>query len=68
MKRMMPPELFKEYSENPLQTDEKVRQVLDLPDNRYYTVSMMGPTMGMVQVNNQTRVVKAKKISKSDQK
>ncbi len=67
MKRLSP-EQFKEYCANPLAADEMVRMVLNLPENRYYTVSMSGPTAGMVTVNNQTRVVKAKKISKSDQK
>ncbi len=38
--KQMSPELFKEYAANPLAADEKVRAVLDLPDNRYYTVSM----------------------------
>ena len=59
---------FAEYETNPLAADEKVRSWLDLPDNRYYTVSMMGPTFGEVKVNNQVRTVKSKKISKSDQK
>jgi hypothetical protein len=66
--KQMPPDLFKEYCLNPLAADEKVRKALDLPDNRYYTVSMDGQNVGRVMVNNQVRVVKAKKISKSNQK
>lgn len=66
--KKLSPELFKEYAANPLGTDEKVRAYLDLPENRYYTVAMDGPNVGMVRVNNQVRTVKAKKISKSDQK
>ena len=62
------PDQFKEYEANPLAADEKVRSWLDLPDNRYYTVSMMGPTLGMVNVTKQERVCKSKKISKSYQK
>ena len=67
----MSPELFKEYAANPLAADEKVRKVLDLPDNRYYTVSMW-PVEGQVRIvkpskESPGRIVAAKKISKSDQ-
>jgi hypothetical protein len=65
--KQMPPELLTEYLANPLAADGKVRAVLDLPDNRYYTVSVW-PVAGQVRVNNQSRTVKAVKISKSDQK
>ena len=65
--KQMSPELLKEYLLNPLATDEKVRNTLDLPDNRYYTVSIW-PVAGIVTVNKNFREVKVKKISKSDQK
>ena len=64
----MPPDLFKEYCLNPLALDEKVRKILDLSDNRYYTVSMDGPNVGVVYVTKLSREVKLKKISKSDNK
>ena len=65
----MSPELFKEYLLNPLAADEKVRNDLGLPENRCYTVSVWPEKFaGQVRVNNQVRTVKAKKISKSDQK
>lgn len=65
--KQLSPELFKEYVASPLATDEKVRKSLDLPDNRYYTVSVW-PIEGIVTVNKNVREVKNKKISKSDQK
>ena len=66
--KKLSPDQFKEYAANPLGCDEKVRSWLDLPENRYYTVSTMGENVGTVQVNSQVRTVKAKKISKSDKK
>ena len=66
--KMMSPELFKEYSLNPLATDEKIRKILDLPENKYYTVSMDGPNIGAVYITKLSREVKTKKISKSDAK
>ncbi len=67
-------EQFEEYSANPLATDEKLRVWLDLPDNRYYTVSIWPEEFaGRVFVRTPTekdkaRIAKAKKVSKSDQK
>lgn len=55
-----------EYLVNPLQADEKVRQWCQIPEDRYYTVSIW-PEAGVVRVNNIHRTVRAKKISKSDQ-
>jgi hypothetical protein len=65
--KTLPPDLFKKYSDNPIAMDEEVRKYCNLPDNRYYTVSMW-PQEGIVRSNDQVRTVKAKKISKSDQK
>jgi hypothetical protein len=59
-------ELLKKYLENPLQMDEKVREYCKLSESKYYTVSVW-PDAGYVNQTNATRVVKAKKVSKSDQ-
>jgi hypothetical protein len=66
MKNQMSSELFAEYKINPLGMDEKVRKEMELPDNKYYSVSMW-PHEGRVTVTNLSRVVHAKKVSKSDQ-
>lgn len=71
--KTLPPELFKRYSDNPLGLDEEVRAFAGVPDNRYYNVSMWPEEFaGRVFVRTPTdkdkaRVVRAKKVSKSDQ-
>lgn len=59
-------ELFNKYKENPLQYDEEVRNFCKIREDRYYTVSIWSQE-GQVRENNNVRVVKSKKISKSDQ-
>lgn len=69
MSFMMPPDLYERYVQNPVGWDHVVRQQLNLPDNRYYTVAVW-PTdrAGLVTVDrSRVRVVHAKKVSKSDQ-
>lgn len=68
MKRLTP-EQFKQYLADPYGMDENVRKWCNLPEDRYYSVSVWPEhTNGFVHVTNVTRVAKAKKISKSDQK
>lgn len=64
--KTLTPEQFAEYVANPLAADEKVRSWCNLREDRYFTVSVW-PTQGLVKQTSLTRVVKAKKISKSDQ-
>ena len=67
--KTLPSELFNKYKENPLQYDEEVRKYCGLREDRYYTVSVWPENLaGRVYQTNNVRVVKAKKISKSDQK
>lgn len=62
----IPQPLFGRYKENPLLYDEEVRAALKLREDRYYTVSIWPEeTAGEARENNNVRVVKAKKISKS---
>jgi hypothetical protein len=62
-------EQFKEYTANPLATDEKVRQWCNLPEDRYFTVAIWPEDRaGEVLVTADLhRVVRATKISKSNQ-
>jgi hypothetical protein len=62
-------EQFREYAADPLGADEKVRQWCDVPENRYYTVAMWpAERAGELRVTTELhRVVRAPKISKSDQ-
>jgi hypothetical protein len=63
----MPPALLERYQKDPLGMDDEVRRQLGLPEDRYYTVSIW-PVSGMVRVDTtRTRVVRSKKVSKSDQ-
>ena len=65
----IPQPLLAKYLVNPLALDEEVRLSLNIPDNRYYTVSVWPENRaGTVYITKLTREVKAKKISKSDQK
>jgi len=64
--KQLPDHLFVEYANNPLGMDEKLRKFCNLPESKYYTVSVW-PIEGQVRVTNVPRVVKSKKISKSDQ-
>jgi hypothetical protein len=68
MKRLTTEQL-KQYVQNPSHMDEQVRKWCNLPEDKYYTVSTWPEEVaGNVYVTNVYRVVKAKKISKSDQK
>lgn len=59
-------EQFNEYKANPIEKDSMVRGLLNLREDRYYTVSIW-PIEGVVRYNNLSRVTKANKISKSNQ-
>ena len=64
---MISKEDFERYVKNPLD-DQWFRDKYDISENRYYTVSMW-PNPGDLRINTSIhREVKAKKISKSDQK
>ncbi len=67
--RKMDEKTFKHYSQNPLGMDETVRDEMNLPENRYYSVSMWPEEFaGVVRViPNMTRTPTVKKISKSTQ-
>jgi hypothetical protein len=60
---------FKEYVTDPLATDAKVRKWCNLPEVRYFTVSVWPEARaGEVRVTMELhRVVRATKISKSNQ-
>lgn len=60
---------FREYAADPLATDQKVRTWCSVPEDRYYTVAMWPEgRAGEVRVTAALhRVVRAAKISKSDQ-
>jgi hypothetical protein len=61
---------FKEYAEDPFATDGKVREWCSVPEDRYYTVAMWPEERaGEVQVTAELhRVVRASKVSKSNQR
>ena len=63
-------ELFEKYARDSLKYDEEVRVFANVPDDKYYTVSMWPENVaGIVMViKKSSREVAAKKISKSDQK
>jgi hypothetical protein len=63
-------ELFDKYVSDPLKYDEEVRSYTNVSDSKYYTVSTWPlDRAGYVDViSKSVRVVKTKKISKSDQK
>jgi hypothetical protein len=63
-------EQLKEYLDDPMKCDSKIRKWCDIPDNRYYTVMIYPEKVsGRVEINmNMTRTVPVNKISKSDQK
>jgi len=68
--RRMDERMFEHYKQNPLGMDDTVREHFKIPDNRYYTVSMWPEDefCGVVRIiSNSVRVVKAAKISKSNQ-
>ena len=60
---------FSEYMRVPPETgDELVRKWAGVPEDRYYTVSVWPDHLaGRVFVTSLHRIVKTKKISKSDQ-
>lgn len=58
------PELFAQYQADPVGCDRFVRGVAEIPDDRYYTVSIW-PIAGIVRQSHLTRTVNARKISKS---
>ena len=63
-------ELFEKYASDSLKYDVEVRMFANVPDDKYYTVSMWPEHLsGHVEVvKKSSREVAAKKISKSDQK
>lgn len=61
--KTLPPDLLERYLKNPVAMDSEVRKALNLRTDRYYTVSVY-PVAGVVR-EERTRVVTAKKISKS---
>jgi hypothetical protein len=63
------PEQFKRYQADPLAFDAEMRKLFAIPDNRYYCVTTWPEARaGEISVDKaRTRVVAAKKISKSDQ-
>ena len=67
--KILPPDLLNKYKQNPLQYDEEIRKYCNLREDKYYTVSVWPENLaGQVYETNNVRVVKAKKVSKSDQK
>jgi hypothetical protein len=62
-------EQFREYAADPLATDQKVRKWCNVPEDRYYTVTMWPEGQaGEVRVTTDLhRAVRAPKVSKSDQ-
>lgn len=64
------PELFKQYCQNPLGMDETIRSKYSIPDDKYYSVSVFPEKLaGNIYITRgMNRIVKAKKISKSNQK
>lgn len=67
--KTLTPEQFKEYMQDPLACDSKVRKWCNVPEDRYFNVSAWPEALsGRVTVRtNDFRTVKAKKVSKSDQ-
>ena len=71
---VLPKDLFDKYALEPLKYDDEVREFAEVPDNRYYNVSMWPEDFaGRVFIRTPTdkdkaRVVTKKKISKSDSK
>ena len=68
--KQLTPEQFKNYmSSSQDDGDAKVRKWANIPDDKYYTVSVWPDHLsGQVRVNPHLhRTVHAKKISKSDQ-
>jgi hypothetical protein len=66
--KQLTPEQFKEYMSNVETADAKVRKWANIPDDKYYSVSVWPEHLaGRVWITpNMHRVVQAKKISKSD--
>jgi hypothetical protein len=62
-------EQFREYAADPLAADHKVRKWCSVSEDRFYTVAMWPEARaGEVQVTTALhRVVRAEKISKSNQ-
>lgn len=67
MKKLTPDQL-KEYLENLLVNDAKVRKWCDIPDDKYYSVSVWPENVtGNVWMDDRRfRTVHSSKISKSD--
>ena len=65
--KILPPELFNKYRQDPIKYDNEVRQYCQIREDRYYTVSVWPEHLaGRVYQTNNVRVVKIKKISKSE--
>jgi hypothetical protein len=64
---VVPPALLERYLKDPVAHDDELRAALKLPEDCYYSVSVW-PVPGVVTVDKKrSRVVRAKKVSKSDQ-
>lgn len=66
--KCIPDELLRRYLSDPLALDGEVRKQMQVPDDRFYSVSVW-PVAGRLSINKSlTRVGPKAKISKSDQK
>jgi len=66
--KKLTPEQFRDYAANPLASDDVVRKVCGLPEDQYYSVvTWPEERRGEVRVTGLHRVVRATKISKSNQ-
>lgn len=63
------PEQLKQYDDDPWSMEKEIRELFNIPEDRYFTVSTYPANVaGNVRVDmTRHRVVKPKKISKSDQ-
>ena len=60
-------ELFDKYKEDPIKMDDVVRNVLVIPDDKYYAVTMEPEHLkGNIRLTDH-RICKTPKISKSSQ-
>lgn len=53
-KLKLSPEQFEKYIKDPLSFDKELRKLLDVPEDRYYSVSVMNE-VGVVTLNSKTK-------------